>query len=276
VFLVVVCSALVACAVGAKLEGTKRAAAQSDDAYVVTKSEPEVETAAATAQRVAKEQAKELEVKRAAKKKEEEARLAARLKVIEENTDRTARRKKKLLTNFDPSSTSAADNLPTSLRTGDRVGKITFESFGDYNADHRDDKGMPEMTCLADGKNGACGWFNGWSMGDYIEFVFDKPYVIDAIRMDMQHACGTDLFAMYGVFDEKPVLLGEPFTIPTPALDTRHARDTFTMVFGNKKKFQVYRMVKLQTDVDGRDSGSPDIYEIEFPSAADLNRVEEL
>jgi hypothetical protein len=25
---------------------------------------------------------------------------------------------------------------------------------------------------------------------------FDKPYVIDAIRMDMQHACGTDLFAM--------------------------------------------------------------------------------
>jgi hypothetical protein len=121
------------------------------------------------------------------------------------------------------------------------------------------------------------------------------------------------------VFDEKPVLLGEPFTIPTPALDTRHARDTFTMVFGNKKKsgaltgaltfprlisrlfrplslhsprgaamnlpcrvgtslavFQVYRMVKLQTDVDGRDSGSPDIYEIEFPSAADLNRVEEL
>ena len=40
--------------------------------------------------------------------------------------------------------------------------------------------------------------------------------------------------------------------------------------------FQVYRMVKLQTDVDGRDSGSPDIYEIEFPSAADLNRVEEL
>ena len=60
-----------------------------------------------------------------------------RLKVIEENTDRTARRKKKLLTNFDPSSTSAADNLPTSLRTGDRVGKITFESFGDYNADHR-------------------------------------------------------------------------------------------------------------------------------------------
>ena len=31
---------------------------------------------------------------------------------------------------------------------------------------------MPEMTCLADGKNGACGWFNGWSMGDYIEFVY--------------------------------------------------------------------------------------------------------
>ena len=31
---------------------------------------------------------------------------------------------------------------------------------------------MPEMTCLADGKNGACGWFNDWSMGDYIEFVY--------------------------------------------------------------------------------------------------------
>jgi hypothetical protein len=41
----------------------------------------QVETAAATAQRVAKEQAKELEVKRAAKKKEEEARLAARCRL---------------------------------------------------------------------------------------------------------------------------------------------------------------------------------------------------
>jgi hypothetical protein len=41
----------------------------------------QVETAAATAQRVAKEQAKELEAKRAAKKKEEEARLAARCRL---------------------------------------------------------------------------------------------------------------------------------------------------------------------------------------------------
>ena len=41
-----------------------------------------------------------------------------------------------------------------------------------FSGARRDDKGMPEMTCLADGKNGACGWFNGWSMGDYIEFVY--------------------------------------------------------------------------------------------------------
>jgi len=162
--------------------------------------------------------------------------------------------------------------LPTSLRSGDRSGKVDFETFGEYNADHRDDKGMPEMSCLTDGKNKPCGWFNHWVQGDYIEFIFDKAYVVDGIRLHMEHACGKDTFAMYGVVDEKPSMLGTPFTIPTPALPTRHTRDVFTMTFANKNKYQAYRLVKL----DGDDSGSPDIFEVEFPKASELNRVEEL
>ena len=46
----------------------------------------------------------------------------------------------------------------------------------------------------------------------------------------------------YGVVDEKPSMLGTPFTIPTPALPTRHTKDVFTMTFANKNKSVTHSM----------------------------------
>ena len=37
---------------------------------------------------------------------------------------------------------------------------------------------MPEMSCLTDGKNKPCGWFNHWVQGDYIEFMCAPPALV--------------------------------------------------------------------------------------------------
>ncbi len=58
---------------------------------------------------------------------------------------------------------------------------------------------LPCCLCRLFGlsERGRCGYFKGnWEAGTGFHFTFQKPVVLDAIRLHQQHCCGRDLFGM--------------------------------------------------------------------------------
>ena len=115
---------------------------------------------------------------------------------------------------------------------------------------------------LVDGSTtAATGYFRSYATGNYIQFTFNTPLAVVAIKLYLEHAfTQTDksppmdaTFKLQGVDSTGVAVdIGTPFAVDTA---------TFTQSFSNAVSYSVYRFIKASGT-----SNSPQIFEVEFPN----------